>query len=66
MRKWLKELREKNMMSQQNVALMLGISQQYYHLIENGDRQQKMTIELAAKLSKVFGVTIEYIMEQEN
>ena len=66
MRAWLKTLREERRLKQSEIAEMLGISQTYYNLIENGERQQKMTIELAAKLSKVFGVTIEYIMEQEN
>lgn len=66
MREWLKKIRTDSGMTQREVADKLGIVQHYYSMIENGERQQKMTIELAAKLSKVFGVTIEYIMEQEN
>ena len=65
MRRWLKKLREKKRVSQQNVADMLNVSQQYYALIENGERQKKLSIELAQKLADVFGVTFEYICEQE-
>lgn len=65
MRYWLKKLRGKKHISQQNVADMLNMSQQYYALIENGERQKKLSIELAQKLADVFGVTFEYICEQE-
>ena len=66
MRKWLKELREKSNMSQQNVAEHLGISQNYYSMIETGERQSKMTIEMAQKLAKIFNVSIDVILENEN
>ena len=65
MREYLRKCRENSGLTQYETAKKLGISESYYSLIENGERQQKMTIELAAKLSNVFGVTIEYIMEQE-
>lgn len=66
MRKWLKELREKFDMSQQNVAEQLGISQNYYSMIESGERQSKMTIEMAQKLAKIFDVSIDVIFKNEN
>lgn len=66
MRSYLKNLREKNNLSQQSVAYFLGISQQYYNMIERGERQKKMDIELMQKLAEVFGVSVEYIIEQEN
>ena len=66
MRKWLKELREKANMSQQNVAEQLGISQNYYSMIESGERQSKMTIDTAQKLAKIFDVSIDVILENEN
>lgn len=65
MRTWLKELRRTSKMSQQNVADILGITQQYYNLIESGERQSKMSIETAQKLAAIFNVPIEYVLEQE-
>lgn len=65
MRTWLKELRRTSKMSQQNVADILGITQQYYNLIESGERQSKMSIETAQKLAAVFDVPIEYVLEKE-
>ena len=65
MRDWLKKLRDDIGMSQRNVADKIGISQQYYALIENGERQKKIGIELAQKLADIFGVTLEFICEHE-
>lgn len=65
MRDWLKKLRDDIGMSQRNVADKIGISQQYYALIENGERQKKIDIELAQKLADIFGVTLEFICEHE-
>lgn len=65
MRTWLKELRRTSKMSQQNVADILGITQQYYNLIESGERQSKMSIETAQKLAAVFDVPFEYVLEKE-
>lgn len=45
MRKYLRDIRKKLRLSQQSVAEKLGITSQYYSLIENGDRQQKMSID---------------------
>lgn len=66
MRNWLKELRENTSLSQQNVAELLNITQQYYCMIETGERQKKLSIDMARKLADVFGVTFEYICAQEN
>ncbi len=65
MRKWLRDLREASKMSQQTVAERIGISQNYYCMIESGERQPKMTIEMAKKLSEVFEVPIDTILENE-
>ena len=62
---YLKKCREDRGLTQSDVAEKLDISESYYSLIENGKRQPKMKIDLAEKLSNIFGVTIEYIMEQE-
>ena len=65
MREWLKELREKNNLTQQNVAERSGVTQQYYSLIENGERQADMSLSMARKLADIFGVPIEKILEKE-
>lgn len=65
MRKWLKDLREMNNMSQQNVADKIGITQNYYSMIEQNERMPKMTIEMAQKLSEIFSIPIKTILENE-
>ena len=46
-------------------ATQLGISESYYSMIERGERQQKLDIALAVRMSGVFGVSLEYIVNQE-
>ncbi len=66
MRKYLKYLREAKCLSMQDVADKIGISRQYYQLIEAGERQKKMDISLVIKLAKIFNVSLETIVENEN
>lgn len=35
-------------------------------MVETGERQQKMTLDIANKISKVFDVPIEFILKKEN
>lgn len=65
MREYLKKLREEHGYSMQTVADKIGISKQYYQRIEVGERQQNMDIALAVKLSEIFGVSIQSIIEHE-
>lgn len=65
MRNYLRALRKNKNLSQCQVSDVIGISQQHYSLIENGDRQKKMDIELIQKLANVFNVSVEYIIAQE-
>ncbi|MBQ6846804.1 MAG: helix-turn-helix transcriptional regulator [Oscillospiraceae bacterium] len=65
MRDWLKKLREKNEFSQEDMAEKLGVVQGYYSMIENGERQKKLDLSIAIKLSEILGVSVEYIVEQE-
>lgn len=65
MRDYLLELRNKNGYSQQYVANELGITSQYYQMIESGERQKNMNFTLIYGLSKVFGVSIQHIFDQE-
>ena len=64
-RTYLKELREEHNMSMQTVADKIGISRQYYQLIEAGERQKKMDITLLTKFSDLFGISLVDIVEKE-
>lgn len=66
LRDWLKKLREERGLTQKQVAEQLNISESYYSYIEAGDRQKMMDISLARKISKIFGISIEQIVENEN
>lgn len=65
MREYLKKLRKQHNLSQQEVASALGISRQYYSLIEDGERQKKMDVTLVTSLAKVFSVSAEEILNNE-
>ena len=65
MRLWLKQLRSKTKLSQREIATELGISQNYYSNIENGERQRQLSLSLVIKLAEIFDVSVEWIAEQE-
>ena len=65
MRKWLQQAREDNNLTQQQVAEAIHVSESYYSFIESGKRQKKMDVALAAKLSVVFNIPVEQIVELE-
>ncbi len=65
MRKWLKDMRKEGKLSQNTIAKKLGIGQQYYSAIENGERMRDMPISMTRKLAEVFMVSIEKILEME-
>jgi len=66
MRDWLAAIRKEHGMTQQEVAKKIDVSESYYSYIENGDRQKKMDVALAAKLSVVFGIPVALIIDLEN
>lgn len=65
MREYLVELRKEKGFSQQYVASELGITSQYYQMIEAGERQKDMNITLVHGLSTVFDIPFQTIFEQE-
>ena len=65
MREYLKSLREKNELSQQNVADLLGISRQYYQQIESGERQRDMDASIIVQLARAFRVMPGDILQAE-
>lgn len=66
LRNWLKELRENRKLTQQNVADLLGITKQYYQMIEACERQRKMDIALLTKLSEIFQISLIKLVELES
>ena len=64
-RNYLRKLREDRGFSQFQMAENLEITQQYYSLIENGDRQKKMDIGLLSKLSDALSIPIADLIEME-
>ena len=63
MREWLIKLRGNA--SQGDIAKKLGITQQYYSYIENGERQKKMDIQICEKIAQVFGISVEDVIKFE-
>ncbi len=55
----LKEIRNNKKMTYQQVADEIGISKEYYWMIENGKR--RITYELAVKIAQVFKSSPDFI-----
>jgi len=58
--KRIKDLRVDNDYLQKDIAKLLGISQQYYSQYELG--KYTMPIELLIKLSKLYKVSLDYLV----
>ena len=57
----IKDLREDRDLTQTQVAQAIGITQRKYSYIETGTQQ--LTDEILVKLSKFYGVTVDYILK---
>lgn len=57
----IKELREEEGLKQTELANMLNIKQNTYSQYETGARE--IPIEILIKLSKIYGVSTDYILE---
>jgi len=66
MRIYLVQLREEKNQTQQDVADALGISRQYYAMIENGTRQKRMDITLITALANHFKISPAEIVHFES
>lgn len=64
-REYLINWRKQRNESQQDVAESVGVSRQYYAMIEDGSRQRKMDVTLVTALAKHFGVPASDIVELE-
>lgn len=65
MRKHLRTLRIAKGMTMKQTAAELDISESYYSLIESGNRQQVLKVDMLVKLSKVLGCTIDELLCHE-
>lgn len=65
MRQYLVDLRVQHGLSQQDVANRLGISRQYYQMIENGERQKHLALSLASSFAVLYGVSVMDIEHHE-
>lgn len=66
MRSWMERARKDCGLTMKAAATKLGISESYYSMIERGERQQKLDIALAVKIAEVLGISLEYIVNQED
>lgn len=62
MKSRIKDLREDHDLTQKNVADRIGITQRKYSYIET--EVQPLTDEILVKLSKLYNVSIDYILMQ--
>lgn len=65
MREYLRELRKRAGMTQEEVAKKIGMVESSYCMIEAGERQKDLNLSLVHGFSKVFGVSTSYIIEEE-
>lgn len=64
MRKWLKDKRKANAMSQKEIAKIVGIEQQSYSLLEGGLRNPSVAI--AKKIADILDFDWTLFYEQPN
>lgn len=64
-REWLKSLRKEKGFTQKMVAERLNVGRVNYTKIENGSTYSNLPIDIADQLAKIFGVSIQFILEQE-
>lgn len=65
LRQYLKDARTNLGYTQSDVANHLGVSQNYYCDIENGERQRDMKVTTLIKLSSILKIPVEKMLEEE-
>lgn len=65
MREWMATARNEKNLTMAKVAERCGISESYYSLIEAGERQKRLDITLAVKLSDVLGLPLDEIVKRD-
>ena len=62
--KFIKEGREKKDMFQSEVAALVGITQPYYSMIEQGNKDRNVDLVLALKICQVLRLDINEFIKQ--
>lgn len=65
MREWMATARNEKNLTMAKAAERCGISESYYSLIEAGERQKRLDITLAVKLSDVLGLPLDEIVKRD-
>lgn len=65
MREYLKKMRNAKNVSQKETAEALGISQNYYSCIENGQKQKNIDLKIMIGLSDFFSVDLQQLIDKE-
>lgn len=65
MRKWLRQLRKNNHLTQGEIADKIYMSRGNYSLIELGKRRKSMDIDTLTRLSEVFNVPVTELIQPE-
>ena len=65
MRSWLKEARERQGLSQKEVASMVGITPQHYNFIENGQRGSPDKNNTEKKIAETLGFDWKLFFEDD-
>lgn len=66
MREWMLNARKSKGLTMKQAASALEITEGYYSLIESGERQKSLDMTMANKLSKLFDMSIQQIVDAEN
>ena len=65
LRHYLKKMRNNRKLTQRQCADRLCISESYYSLIENGERQGELRANMLVKLAQLFGCTVDELLQME-
>ncbi len=66
LREYLKKIRKEKGLSQKTIANKLSVSQQYYSLIEKGERKDSLSAMMLCKLAKIFDVPVVELINEED
>ena len=64
-RVYLIDLRNKKGLTQLDISKSMGISESYYNLIEQGQRQKNMNIAILYGFSKALKVSVNTLVDKE-
>ena len=65
MRSYLRDIRKEKDITMEQVARALGVTRQYYAMIENGQRKKNMDISTLYQISEYLQVPFIYLVELE-